>query len=239
MLSSLDALEKGFTEAREKSRKECGKELELLRELVFGLRPVIKGLIPTSSLSPKKINSLVFWNIMNLIHTGAYTLFLASNALYRTAYDNTRHILESILQAFYLDSRHPDVHIDTKIEILKEIEDEPSYHVIRLINKLKIPNKDKIIIPLYHDLSNKIHPTIRTFKSVLELFRSEDDMPTIVDCEEIREIHNNTKTVIDVFLLIYISSFPEDKEPLKNDKLVIDYVKKHQLILASEALGIS
>lgn len=39
MLRSLDALEKGFSEARERTKKECGEELEFLRELVFSMKP--------------------------------------------------------------------------------------------------------------------------------------------------------------------------------------------------------
>ena len=130
MLRSLDTLEEGFRSTAKQSKKECGKELEKIRQLTFiagkflnairecEKKPELEGILP------KCYNSLVYTCFLELWRISGHILFLSCNGLYRNAFDDIRYILESIVQALYIDLRHPKLNIETKIEILKEVERE-------------------------------------------------------------------------------------------------------------------
>lgn len=148
MLRSIDELEKSFRALSEKSKKECGNEIEQMHKL-----SILSGLFLTSFYTFLKENKgksetwgvcLHHVNLFELIRTSGYILFLSINGLYRNAYDCIRHTLESIIQAIYIDSRHPTAPLKTKIEILKETEDKREYRASRLIGELRIAHKDKL-----------------------------------------------------------------------------------------------
>lgn len=182
-------------------------------------------------------NSLVYWNLLNFVRNCGYTLFFTNNALYRNAYDNMRHILESIIQALYLDSKHPILTIEIKIHILSEVEDNREYHVLALLHKLNIGHKERIK-KIYQNLSKRIHPTVETVKSIFEDYLRKDKMPTQISCDEIKTICVLMREIIDIFFFLYVSNFQECKVKLTNNNQFIDYVKKYKLYLIPKALKI-
>ena len=234
MLRSLDDLDKGFLKARKKAKKECREQLELLRELIYDIKPLTRTFVLLGE-PQKQFNSLVFWNYLNFVRNCGYTLFLTYNSLYRNAFDSIRHILESIVQALYLESRHPSATMKTKIHILSEVQDKHEYHVQSLIEKLDISDKERIK-DIYRSLSKRIHPTTRTVKSIFEDFLAKDELPTVINCREISDITVYLRDVIDVFFFLYISHFPERKEQLKKDVKLNEYVRKYTPYLTSKAL---
>jgi len=237
MLRSLDALEKGFLKAREKSQEECSAELETMRQLIFQIKPIVSTFIHPAPKPLKKFNSLVYWNWLNFVRNCGYTLYLTNNGLYRNAYGNMRYILESIVQALYIDSRHPQTTIETKIHILSEVEHNQSYYFKSLIQKLDIGEKEKIKA-IHSSLSKKIHPTVKTVKSIFEDYLNKDKMPTIISCNAIKDISIFLRAVIDVFLFLCIPYFSEHKEQLKSINQMTEYVKKYKLSLTSKTLKI-
>jgi len=234
MLRSLDDLDKGFLKAREKAKKECCEQLELLRELIYDIKPLTRTFVLLGE-PQKQFDSLIFWNYLNFVRNCGYTLFLTYNSLYRNAFDSIRHILESIVQALYLDSRHPSATMKTKVYILSEVQDKHEYHVQSLIKKLDISNKERIK-DIYKSLSKKIHPTTRTVKSIFEDYLTKDELPTVINCREILDIAVYLRDVIDVFFFLYIFHFPERKEQLKKDVKLNEYVRKYTPYLTSKAL---
>ena len=125
MLSSLEALEEGFEATVKKSKEECGDKLEEIRQLIFILQDfntsVLKCSIRGEIVLPKYDNSLVFTCFLELLRISGHILFLSCNGLYRNAFDNIRYALESIVQALYIDMRHPETPLRWKIEILKRL----------------------------------------------------------------------------------------------------------------------
>ena len=234
MLRSLDDLDKGFLKAREKARKECGEQLELLRELIIDIKPLTRTFVLLGE-PHKQFDSLIFWNYLNFVRNCGYTLFLTYNSLYRNAFDSIRHILESIVQASYLDSRHPSATMEVKVQILSEVQDKHEYHVQSLIQKLDISDK-KRIKDIYRSLSKRIHPTTRTVKSIFEDYLTKDELPTVINCREVLDIAFYLRDVIDVVFFLYISHFPERKEQLKKDVKLAEYVRKYTPYLTSKAL---
>lgn len=254
MLKSIDALDKGFQATAEKTRKECGDELEELRKFISGIRifadEVMKNFKEKRIQRRKCGNSLVTWCFLESWRTLGHLLFLSYNGLYRNAFYNIRHLLESVIQALYLDSRlrqmenisylEPDKHIDNifvKLAILREVEDKREYHALRLIEELQVPHKDKLK-KTYKELSQIIHPTHRQVESTMHNLTSHDELAANVDCTEIKRIYTHLRNVYDIFIFLYVTYFSEVKDSLKERPDFVDYVKTHKLYLTSKILSI-
>ncbi|MGQ4894449.1 MAG: hypothetical protein ACP6IQ_07510 [Candidatus Njordarchaeia archaeon] len=64
---------------------------------------------------------------------------LINMTAYHQAIREMRYILESFIQAYYLDDNHPDIGIKCKVEIIKEAERE--LYGVKLIDKLQVKRK--------------------------------------------------------------------------------------------------
>jgi len=254
MLKNIDALDKGFQATAEKTRKECGNELEKLRKFIFGMKifgnETMKVFEENRIQRRKWGNSLVTWCFLESWRSCGHLLFLSYNGLYRNAFYNIRHLLESVVQAFYLDSRlqqmenisflEPDKHIDNifvKLAILREVEDKREYHTLRLIDELQIQHKDTLK-KTYKGISQAIHPTHKQIESTMLDLKSSDGLAATVDCKEIDRITTCLGEVYDIFIFLYITYFPEVKDSLKKNSEFVDYVKTYKLYLTSKMLGV-
>jgi hypothetical protein len=242
MLKSLDALEKGFENVSEKSRKNCGSKLEEMRQLTFLSGIFFKSFCIYQKKHKRKFgawgHSLYHACLLELFRTSGSILFLSTNGLYRNAFDDIRHTLESIVQAIYIDSRHPNTPLGTRIEILKEIEDKREYHAVRLIDELRIAHKDKLREE-YKELSRVIHPTHEQILVLMhDIKTDEKGIPITVNCEEISNIYKSMKKMYDIFFFLILNNFPELRESMKKDADFIKGVKLYKLGLVAEAIGV-
>lgn len=242
MLRSTDELEKGFRTLSKKSKKKCANEIEEMRKLTF-----FSGIFFSSFYIFIKENKgktepwgicLYHVNLLELFRASGYILFLSINGLYRNAYDCIRHALESVVQAIYIDSRHPDAPLATKIEILKEIEDKRDYHVSHLIGELRIGHKKELQAE-YKELSRMIHPSHMQVMSTLHDIKKEEmGVPTSVDCKEVSSICESMRRMYDIFFFIILEYHPELKEGLKKDAKFVRSIKLYKLHLVSSLMGI-
>ena len=242
MLKSLDALEEGFLDISKKSKEECRDELEQMRRLMYATIPFINKAIENRMKAhmPKYLNSLIYSCFMELFRKSGHILFLSFNGLYRNAFHEIRYVLESVLQAYYIDKGHPEAEIIAKLEVLKEIEDKQEYHSGRLINKkLKIGNKT-VLETEYKKLSKLIHPSHQQLVDTLADVSTGGGkgVPATVDCEEISKIYESTKMMYDIFFFLLINLFPELKEPLKKNSDFIKSISDYELILLSKVLKV-
>jgi hypothetical protein len=244
MLSTLDVLEKGFQEIAKKSKEDCGDKLTEMRQLIFIIQSFNTSLFKCAAPDGKKIqkkysNSLAFWCHVELVRASGHILWLSMNALYRNAFDNIRHVLESVVQALYIDSRHPDAPIPMKIEILKEVEDKREYHAIRLVDELEIPppygSSKSVLKKEYRKLSGKIHPSHEEIVATLTE-TADTGIPAKMDCEEVTRIFSAMKTMYDIFYFLYIVHFPELGKALKENTDFIRFVESYDLSLLSDIL---
>lgn len=241
MLRSLDELEKGFNNISEKSKKDCCSKLEEMRQLAF-----VSGTFFTIFYAFQKKtkgkyevwgHSLYHTCLLELFRTSGQILFLSSNGLYRNAFDDIRHALESIVQAIYLDNKHPTVPLGTKIEILKEVEDKIEYHAVRLIDELKLAHKDKLKAE-YKELSRTIHPSHKQIEALLRDMKDQKGIPTTVDCEEVSRICESMKRMYDIFFFLILNHLPELKKSIRKNSSFIKAVRLYKLGLVAEAIDI-
>jgi hypothetical protein len=165
-----------------------------------------------------------------------HIMYLSLTGLYRNAFQNIRYILESAIQSVYLDSRHSNSSLRTRIEILKEVEEKREYRAANLIEELKIDDK-KGLKAEYKRLSQLIHPTHRNIIELVESVRKEGFSFATVNCEEISNVFESIKMTLDMLLFLYISSFPNTrKEELLKKQELVKYSDEYNLILLSKIL---
>ena len=241
MLKSLDALNEGFREIVKKSKEECGDKLEEIRQLTFIIGIFFKSFKESFSRSKeygvRVGSSLALMCFVELFRISGHILFLSCNGLYRNAFDNIRYALESIVQALYIDHRHPKTPIEIKIEILKEVEDKREYHAMRLIDELEIDHKDTLKRQ-YKELSRIIHPSHKQIISTLSDLEEDRGVPTTISCKEISKIYDSMIRMYDIFFFLYINYFPEVKEALKKNSDFIELIKVYNLTLLSKIFKI-
>ena len=131
MLSNSDQLFGSFEDVIKKSRETCGETLENIRNLIHDIGSCFSvGL--EKSPRQKYLSSLVFWSYVESIRISGQILYLTGCGLYRNAFDDIRHLLESIVQVSYIETNHSSCDLNTKLEILKEIEDKKEYHAPKI-----------------------------------------------------------------------------------------------------------
>lgn len=243
MLTSLDALVKGYYDTIEDSRKQCGCELDEIRKFIvdFNVRFQLSYLeLLTATNSKQKIGeSLVDICYLEMLRSSGHILFFSVAGLYRNAFDNLRHMLESIVQALYLDTRHPDIDIDTKIVILKEVEDKFEYHALRLIDSLDIDFKDRLKHE-YRELSQIIHPSHKqVIATMSDLKKNPNAFYAVpVDCKEVSRIHSSLRKVYDMYFYLFTVCHPEIVSLLKKNLEFLNVIKKFRLPLLGSSFQI-
>jgi hypothetical protein len=242
MLRSLDTLEEGFRKIVAQSKEECSDALEKIRQLSFvghGVYKLIKEL-PEEHVS-RYMHSLVFLCFLEISRTAGHVLFLSCNGLYRNAFNNIRYFLESVIQGVYMDLRHPKTDFETKIEILKEVEDKWEYRVGRLVKKLEVGFRKRLRKDFkkeYKHLNRIIHPTYEQPIVTLTDVARDRGVPATVDCEEISRIYDSTRRMYDIFFFLFIQDFPETKEWLQRSPDLIKDIKVHDLTLLPKLLKV-
>jgi len=237
-------MEKEIRKVVRKSRKECGDELEHInRLLVRALTPVSNSYVKCCfGVEVKKAKREYYSTLaekcfMELIRNSNQILALSYSGLYRNAFDSIRHILESIVLAIYIDTRHPNAELETRIEILSEVEDKREYHAIRLIDELEIDYKD-LLRREYKRLSQIIHPSHEQVLEMIDDFMRPEGGPFPIDCKRIEEIHESMRRMYEIFYFLFIPLFPSLKQALQNNQEFIEFIKDYNQVLLSKVFKV-
>lgn len=238
MLRSIDTLCEGFQNSIKKSKKECGERLEEIRQFTFCLsyfhRTLSKTFDTDKKITLEMWNSLTLMCYIELMRLSGHIVFFTYSGLYRQAFNDIRYALESIVQAVYLDNRHQNASIETKIEILREVENKRDYHAGSLIAKLEGISKYKNLLKKeYSELSQNIHHTHRQIIATMDDLLNESEYPVTIKSEEVSRIFDSLKKLYDIFLLLFVMKFPQLKAGLKENDLFTNAVKKNELEMLS------
>ena len=247
MLKDSSNVIKSFQDNIQKSKDECGNKLADIRDLSYNFFHCFGSFADGNTFERFK-DSLVFWWYVESTEISVYTLYLSYCGLYRNAFDNIRHVLESIVQALYIDVNHPNTSLQTKLEILKEIEDKREYHASRLLQE-KLSFKSEFCEGLdckgalntsYKDLSKIVHPShkkvIATIRDAVGLSKNKG-LSELVDCGEVARVFDSLKIVYDVFYVLVLTEFPDFLPFMKNDKDFVACVKKYELSTLGKVLS--
>jgi len=141
-------------EVGKRTQANVGKRIYIWSDHYNNWIDIIQPILNSTSKEEQE-NSMV---ILRLIELNNQLFWILTNVIYNAAYHQVirelRFILDSMMQAYYLDIEHPDADIYCKLEIVKEIEKEA--FGTRLIERLPIQHKDRIK-QLYSLLSKYSH----------------------------------------------------------------------------------
>ena len=245
MLRDKATIGNAFQEIAAKSWETCENELERIRQLILLIPRFETTMREYRNKEPEIcFNSLVDACYVECARISGHILFLTSNALYKNAYDDIRYLLESIVQSFYLDTGHKDSDLKTKIEIWKEIEGRREYRAQNLIGKLDLGAQAEQKAKLekeYSTLSQRIHFSHKQVLVTLKDLQSDVDqgIPAKIDCNEVENVFNSTKTAYDIFFLLIIITFPQIRGMLEKNSSFIEHIQKFRIPLLCKVFGLS
>ena len=226
----------------ERSKKQCVdlfKMTELILVAVYTYTALSK--MPSffdekRHISHRYANTLAFLWLIELLRISRQTVFLSGSGCYRSAYNNIRYFLESAVQSLYMDFKHKNSDVFTKIEILKEVENRVEYRGVRLIGELEIKHK-KEVTEEYRKLSKEIHASHwQIFVTMSDFQRGTFDIE--VDCKKVSNIYGSMRRIYDIFFFLFLKYFSEVRKPLTENREFVKVVKDHDLKLLSKILNI-
>lgn len=159
---------KPFREIQEKigeeTRTKVGERIYTWSEHYNNWIDMIQPILRNTSKEEQQ-NSMVIVRLLDLNYD---LLWIMTNVIYNAAYHQIirelRFVLDSMAQALYLDTEHPDADIYCKMEIVKEIEKD--LFGSRLIERLPIQHKDKAK-QLYSLLSKYSHSSYKELEPAI------------------------------------------------------------------------
>jgi hypothetical protein len=225
-----------FDKSCEESIKKCGPESDTLRNFIWDSAEIFNELL----MSQKYSLTLTDIRIRELYELVVHVLYLSLSGLYRNVFHIIRYVLESAVQSAYIDSRHSNCSLRTKIEILKEVEDKRDYRVLNLISKLENLGYKDDLTKEYKRLSQIIHPSYRSVIAIVSLFPEKEDsnfpFPSI-NCKEVSNILESLKITFDMVLFLYLWNATETKrKQLLERKELFEYCRKYNMPLLSKIL---
>lgn len=118
-------------------------------------QPIIKNV---SEFERK--NSFIILRLIEMQNLILWVWFATMCGRYHSAIRELRYILDSFLQAYWLDTNHPDSKLALKFEILSK--NEMALYGGKLIEKLGVPqDKKEHIKILYRELSKYSHSSVK------------------------------------------------------------------------------
>ena len=238
MLRSSTQFFEAFQEVMKKSIETCGDTLERMRLLILEGSSCFHFCL--KKVEPKKrVNSLLFWWFAESVRISSHTLFLASYGLYRNAFYNIRHLLESLVQSIYIETNHPKCNLNTKLEILKEIEDKKEYRAGRMIEekpifaKLKFKRIDckGLLKDEYSELSKIVHPSHEKIKDTFEDVTKIRGIPAEIKPDEVVRIFDSLRRAYDICYYVIVACYPEIKATLDEKTKMKKFAKKYNMNL--------
>lgn len=159
-------------------------------------------------------NSLTFFRLIYLFHEFRWIRNCISQNAYHQAIRELRFILDSTVQAYYIDREHPDSKMQCKLEIVKELD---RLHRGQLIEHtdLKKDAKQKVRY-LYEELCKYVHPSYRELTSLQSRSRKERESLEFERDPEMEKICEGlVNRTMDAAFLVALSLFPEISNPPK------------------------
>jgi len=163
---------------------------------------------------------------------------------YHLVFSHLRHILETAITCYYVDKNYFNSDLEFKIKILDELQ-RKRFIGSKLIKATDLKEESKKeLINLYWELSKMVHWYFKKEAEEAkqaekekgeEKFRKKlDVMPTQ---EDFNKCENYTLKVWDAVFFMWLSLFPEVKMKFKEDKELMDILRKHSMELTLIAIN--
>ena len=151
-------------------------------------------------------NSLTFFRLISFYRQLKWIEECISQNAYHQAIRESRFILDSIVQAYYIDKRHPTSEMQCKVEIVKELED---LYGAKMIRKTHLKHHG-LLEKLYGELCAYVH------SSFDELVYSRSEKPEEIASLEFERdpkmmalCMSFVNRTIDAIFFVVLSLFPD------------------------------
>ena len=175
----------------------------------------IIGWISSKYNGEEQMNIVIF-QFHRLFKEIYWLQFLFHNGNYPMVYRNLRYILELISQAYYIDSKYPDLSLDEQIEKTKEMEETIyGWNLVKsVLCEILNSNEQSIRLnfkPLWDHLNKYVHPSVKQ----MDIVATEDFSSLVTDSfnENIAiDVLRTTNEIFDIVNMIIFKKFSRIKE---------------------------
>jgi hypothetical protein len=236
-----------------KNREKADILIEHLDNWIDTIRPIIKN-------NPELNRSLIGIRFSETFTDMQLTVFSIFSGCYFQAVRNLRFTFESMIHAFYLESKYEEIYPDLFLELIVQTDDEVDFQK-RLEKRLrneypqrldkfrditgfsatiidKLPflpdEKDRLKIT-YHKLSSMVHPAPEQIKKIIEnpdlIFTFSYNEKFFNECVEL------TDEVMDAAFAIVLYRFPDVKQNIKTKENALLYDSLVRLPITNRLLN--
>jgi len=169
--------------------------------------------------APKEArNSLTFFRVASFYREFRWIQSCISQNAYHQCIRELRFVLDSIIQAYYVDERHYNTDMVCKLEIVKEI-DRWGFGG-RLIDQTNLGHKQNLK-DLYSELSTYVHSTHRELASSLpKKAKQVADLKFEANVEMTNLCTSFANQTLDAVFFVTLSLFPEIFGPRTKQKKI-------------------
>ena len=169
-----------------------------------------------SSKYDREEQKIVYFQFFRLFKEIYWLQFLFHNGNYPMIYRILRYILELISQAYYIDSKYPDLSLDEQIEKTKEMEETIyGWNLVKsVLCEILNSNEQSIRLnfkPLWDHLNKYVHPSVKQ----MDIVATEDFSSLVTDSfnENIAiDVLRTTNEIFDIVNMIIFKKFSRIKE---------------------------
>lgn len=175
-----------------------------------------------------KYNSLLFFRFVELTKQLFWLHFSVLSGNYHQSIRELRYILESALQAYYIDREHPGTTMGCKLEIIKEIDKLIGG---RLIDRTNLEHKKEFKV-LYSDLSKYVHSSYEELRPTIEKGEVDYRVTLAFNKELFYKCMELTNRVMDIFLFVMLSLYPKIIPAIGENQLLLRSLTENKCVLS-------
>lgn len=158
----------------------------------------------------------IYW-LQLLFHHGNYPII----------YRNLRYLLELIAQAYYVDSQHPNLSLDEKMEKTKEMEELVyGWRLVKGVLCEALDSNEESVRsnfkPLWDYLNKHVHPSAKQ----MDIVATEDFSSLLTDSfnENLaRDVLTATNEIFDLVNIVIVRKFLRVKESILQYKFIDEW----------------
>lgn len=210
-----EGLVKEFSKLYHETQSKCETIIRQFNDFQSKIT-VIHNFINSEINHEKASASLLYFRFLQSIMSSRDLSFSIVMGSYKNVAEITRYHFESLIQAFYVDQKHPDLNFECKMAILSEISDKQDYFTNRLITRIKV-DSNKSLERFYGDLNKIVHPSHVDIPNVDTMLKEIAHYESRIRPDEFERMLEITKQMSDCLLYLIFRGFPELKELANKD----------------------
>lgn len=225
---------KEFSKRYKETQKKCKEIIQKFNEFQNDISVIQNLIVSQIKPEPAKKSLLYFRFLQSTVDFLDLPVLLVAGG-YKQAIQTIRYHFESLVQAFYLDWKHPNLSRYGKIAILTEIFDKPDYFVSRLLEKLKVGVKGSLK-NYYKELNSLVHPSYADFPDVNEMLKELTSSQSRIKPDEFEMAVEKFQKICEISLYLLFYEFPDLKEIARKDDSVTKTIESLDLSLLKRIL---